>query len=55
VHGHDAAVAKLRQLAKETTNEVRVMHVPTKSVVAALNDSRSSFSSNGDKSEMRAD
>lgn len=37
VHGHEAAVNKLRELAAETKNEVRVMHVPTKSVIAVLN------------------
>jgi hypothetical protein len=37
VHGHEAAVNRLRELAAQTKNEVRVMHVPTKSVVAVLN------------------
>jgi len=37
VSGHEAALAKLRELATETKNEVRVMHVPTKSIVAVMN------------------
>ena len=40
VQGHEAAVNRLRELAAETKNEVRVMHVPTKSVIAVLNAPR---------------
>lgn len=37
VTGHESAIAKLRELADYTTNEVRVMHMPTKSIVATMN------------------
>lgn len=34
--GHDAAVTKLKELAAKTRNEVFVMHLPTKAVIARL-------------------
>lgn len=37
VSGHEAAIAKLKELSEITKNEVRVMHLPTKSVVAVMN------------------
>jgi hypothetical protein len=37
VVGHDDAILKLQELATQTTNEVRLMHVPTATVVATLN------------------
>jgi hypothetical protein len=37
IHGRDDALIKLEQLAKQTRNEVRILHVPTKTVVAAMN------------------
>jgi VCBS repeat-containing protein len=37
VDGHEAAVNRLRKLAVEARNEVRVMHVPTKSAIAVPN------------------
>ena len=36
ITGHDEAIAKLRQLSCDTMNEVRVMHVPSKSVIAVI-------------------
>jgi hypothetical protein len=37
VTGHDEALRKLRELAKRTTNEVRMMHVPTNTIIASMN------------------
>ena len=37
VKGHESAIAKLTELAGQTNNEVRVMHMPTKSIVATMN------------------
>jgi hypothetical protein len=36
VSGHDAAIARLRELAKESANEFQVHHVLTKSIIATL-------------------
>lgn len=36
VSGHDAALARARDLAAKSTNELRVMHLPTNSIVAVL-------------------
>lgn len=41
VSGHESAILKLRELAAETENEVRVMHVPTKSIIAVMNATKS--------------
>ena len=38
VSGHEDAITKLRELAAQTGNEVRVMHMPTKTVIAILNE-----------------
>jgi hypothetical protein len=37
VTGHDKAIVKLKELASDTANEVRLMHVPTKSLIAEMN------------------
>ena len=37
VNGHEAAIAKLREVAAKTTNEVQVLHLPTKSLIATMN------------------
>jgi hypothetical protein len=37
VHGHENAIRKLRELSAGTTNEVRVMHILTNTLIAALN------------------
>jgi hypothetical protein len=37
VVGHEDAIRKLKELATTTTNEMRLMHVPTKTVIATLN------------------
>lgn len=37
VEGHEAAILKLKQLAATTTNEIRVMHLASNSIAAALN------------------
>ena len=35
--GHEEAIRKLKELAKQTTNEVRLMHVPTNTIIASMN------------------
>ena len=37
VVGQEEAIRKLQELAARTTNEMRVMHVPSNSVIATLN------------------
>jgi hypothetical protein len=37
VEGHEAAIMKLKELAANSTNEIRVMHLASSSVVAAMN------------------
>jgi hypothetical protein len=37
VEGHESAIEKLRQAAKGSGNEFRLMHLPTKSVIATIN------------------
>ena len=41
VEGLDATLARARELAAQSTNEFRVMHLPTHSVVAVLNAQKS--------------
>jgi hypothetical protein len=40
VTGHEAAIAKLKELAAKNANEFRVMHLPTQALVAAMNVSK---------------
>lgn len=35
--GHEAAIAKLRELAGKTPNELQVHHLPTKALIATMN------------------
>lgn len=37
VVGHEDAIKKLQQLAKHNRNEFRLMHVPSKTVIATIN------------------
>jgi len=37
VSGREKAILKLRELSAETANEIRVMHLSTNTVVAAMN------------------
>ena len=37
VVGQENAIRKLKELAAGTANEMRLMHVPTKTVIAAMN------------------
>jgi hypothetical protein len=37
VGGHENGLRPLKQLAVKTTNEVRMMHLPTKAVIAVMN------------------
>jgi hypothetical protein len=41
VTGLENATRKLKELAAQTANEVRVMHLPSNSIIAAVNVSRS--------------
>jgi len=40
IAGHELALKRLKELAQDTKNEVRVMHIPTHSIVAVMNDSK---------------
>jgi len=40
IAGHELALKRLEELAQDTKNEVRVMHIPTHSIVAVMNDSK---------------
>jgi len=37
-HGHDNAIRQLRELAKQTTNEVRVMDMASKAIIVTMNN-----------------
>jgi hypothetical protein len=37
VVGHEDAVEKLKEVAKDSPNEFRLMHIPSKTVIAAIN------------------
>jgi len=37
VKGHEDALTKLKEIANGNTNEFRLMHVPTKTVIATIN------------------
>jgi hypothetical protein len=37
VAGHENAVPQLRELARHTTNELRIMHLSTNTIIAVLN------------------
>ena len=37
VKGHEDAIKKLKEVAKDNTNEFRLMHLPTKTVIATIN------------------
>jgi hypothetical protein len=41
VAGHEDGILKLKQLAAGTTNEVQLMHVPTKTLIATMNAPKS--------------
>lgn len=36
VYGHDAAIVRLRELASTSQNEFRLMHIPTKALIAVI-------------------
>ena len=40
-HGHAESIRKLSALAEKTSNEVRMMHLPTKTLIAAMNTPKS--------------
>jgi hypothetical protein len=35
--GHENAISRLKELSKQTSNEVRVMHVLTNTLIASIN------------------
>jgi hypothetical protein len=37
VPGHDSAILKLRELSTQTANEVRVIHLASKTLIATIN------------------
>jgi hypothetical protein len=37
VTGHEAAITKLHELATKTSNELQVLHLPTKALIATMN------------------
>lgn len=37
ITGHEAAIHKLQEFAAKSTNEFRLMHVPSKTLIAAIN------------------
>jgi hypothetical protein len=37
VSGHENAVSKLQELAAQTQNEVRIIHIPTNTLIAGMN------------------
>jgi hypothetical protein len=37
VTGHEKAIVRLKELAADTANEVRLLHVPTKALIAEMN------------------
>ena len=37
VAGHENAVQQLRELARHTTNELRIVHLSTNTIIAVLN------------------
>ena len=41
VSGHEDAIRRLRELAEKTINEVRAMHIPTNTLIAAMNGPKS--------------
>jgi hypothetical protein len=41
VSGHGEAIRKPQELAKQTKNEVRLMHVPTNTIIASMNTEES--------------
>jgi hypothetical protein len=40
ITGHEAAVHKLQEFAANSTNEFRLMHVATKTLIASINSPR---------------
>jgi hypothetical protein len=37
VSGHEEGIARLKELALQTKNELHMMHVPTKTLIAQMN------------------
>jgi hypothetical protein len=37
ITGHEDAIKKLKEVAKDNTNEFRLMHLPSKTVIATIN------------------
>ena len=44
VAGHENAVQQLRELARHTTNELRIMHLSSNTIIAVLNGPHSDAS-----------
>jgi hypothetical protein len=39
IRGHEEAIKQLREFSTKTANEVRLVHLPTQTLIAALNTS----------------
>jgi len=52
VNGHENAIRQLKELAATTSNEVRVVHLPTQSVIAVMNRASEESPSLHDKSGL---
>jgi|HubBroStandDraft_2_1064218.scaffolds.fasta_scaffold123146_4 hypothetical protein len=37
IRGHEEAIKQLREFSTKTENEVRLMHLPTQTLIAAMN------------------
>ena len=40
VTGHENAIQRLKELSAKTANEIRVIYLPTQTVIAAINQSQ---------------
>jgi hypothetical protein len=37
IRGHEEAIKQLHEFSRKTTNEVRLVHLPTQTLIAAMN------------------
>jgi hypothetical protein len=40
IPGHEAALRKLQEMAEQSPNELRLMHIPTKTIIATINTAK---------------
>lgn len=53
VAGHEAALLRARELSSTSTNEFRVMHLPTASTVAVFNAKESPSNATGERRDPK--